>query len=310
MAPDETDFASDVEESMVYDRVRQAVERLPGLQRDVLRLRFGARQEQELRAWLEPAARDFILVGLAEGTTGYRTLAEHSTALPAGAPTEDFERDGKVAFFAKGQVLGSYLLTLSYDSGRARAAPGTALQGVVDPHRYYTLYGDGSQMQNDAPSLRKLYVKLERRQFVALFGDFDTGFTVTELARYSRKLNGVRVEAANDHVRGIAFAARTDEQAGRDVLGGDGTSGPYRLAAHGLVPGGDTVHLEVRDRLRSEVVVSSTPLARYLDYDIDYVAGTLFFNHPVPSRDEAGSLHAGGRQESLRGPVGQGSHIA
>ena len=26
---------------MVYDRVREAVERLPGLQRDVLRLRFG-----------------------------------------------------------------------------------------------------------------------------------------------------------------------------------------------------------------------------------------------------------------------------
>ncbi len=255
----------------------------------VLRLRFGERQEQELRAWLEPAARDFILVGLAAGTTGYRALSEHATPLPAGAPAEGFERDGRVAFFAKGQVLGSYLLTLAYDSERSRAPLDTKLQGVIDPHRYYTLYGDGSEMRDDAPSTRKLYVKLERRQFVALFGDFDTGLTVTELARYSRKLNGVRIEAASDHVRGIAFAARTAEQAGRDVLGGDGTSGPYRLSAHGLVPGGDTVRLEVRDRFRSEIVVSSTPLARYLDYDIDYVAGTLFFNHPVASRDEAGN---------------------
>jgi len=41
VAPDETDFADDVEETMVYERVREAVERLPGLQRDVLRLRFG-----------------------------------------------------------------------------------------------------------------------------------------------------------------------------------------------------------------------------------------------------------------------------
>jgi RNA polymerase primary sigma factor len=41
VAPDETDFAGEVEETMVYDRVRDAVERLPGLQRDVLRLRFG-----------------------------------------------------------------------------------------------------------------------------------------------------------------------------------------------------------------------------------------------------------------------------
>ena len=41
VAPDETDFAAETEQTMVYDRVRDAVERLPGLQRDVLRLRFG-----------------------------------------------------------------------------------------------------------------------------------------------------------------------------------------------------------------------------------------------------------------------------
>jgi DNA-directed RNA polymerase sigma subunit (sigma70/sigma32) len=41
VAPDGSDFVADVEETMVYERVRDAVERLPGLQRDVLRLRFG-----------------------------------------------------------------------------------------------------------------------------------------------------------------------------------------------------------------------------------------------------------------------------
>jgi DNA-directed RNA polymerase sigma subunit (sigma70/sigma32) len=41
VAPDDSDFVADVEETMVYERVRDAVERLPGLQRDVLRLRFG-----------------------------------------------------------------------------------------------------------------------------------------------------------------------------------------------------------------------------------------------------------------------------
>src|SRR5271168_4852228 len=41
VAPDDSDFVMDVEQTMVYDRVRDAVERLPGLQRDVLRLRFG-----------------------------------------------------------------------------------------------------------------------------------------------------------------------------------------------------------------------------------------------------------------------------
>src|SRR3984885_10632328 len=41
VAPDQSDFVADVEQTMVYDRVRDAVEKLPDLQRDVLRLRFG-----------------------------------------------------------------------------------------------------------------------------------------------------------------------------------------------------------------------------------------------------------------------------
>lgn len=253
----------------------------------VVRLRFGPRNEQELRAWLEPVGRDFILVGLAEGTAGYRKLTENAEALPPGAPAEGYEGDGRVAFFAKGQVLGSYLLTVAYDSDRDRTALDRRLQGVVDPHQYYTLYGDASEMRQEAPSQRKVYVKLERRAFVALFGDFDTGFTVTELARYSRRMNGVRIESASGPVHAIAFAAQSPDQAGRDVIPGDGTSGPYRLGASGLVAGGDNLRIEIRDRFRSEVVVSSTPLARYLDYDIDYVRGTVFLRHPLPSRDDA-----------------------
>jgi RNA polymerase primary sigma factor len=41
VAPDDEDWPGGVDDEMVRDRVRDAVERLPGLQRDVLRLRFG-----------------------------------------------------------------------------------------------------------------------------------------------------------------------------------------------------------------------------------------------------------------------------
>ena len=41
VAPDDEDWVGDVDDEMVRDRVRDAVERLPDLQRDVLRLRFG-----------------------------------------------------------------------------------------------------------------------------------------------------------------------------------------------------------------------------------------------------------------------------
>jgi RNA polymerase primary sigma factor len=41
VAPDDEDWAGSVDQEMVLDRVREAVDRLPGIQRDVLRLRFG-----------------------------------------------------------------------------------------------------------------------------------------------------------------------------------------------------------------------------------------------------------------------------
>ena len=41
VAPDDEDWAADVDEEMVHERVREAIDRLPELQRDVLRLRFG-----------------------------------------------------------------------------------------------------------------------------------------------------------------------------------------------------------------------------------------------------------------------------
>ena len=45
--------------------------------------------------------------------------------------------------------------------------------------------------------------------------------------------------------------------------------------------------VESGDRWTHSSTVSSTPMTRYLDYDIDYVAGTIYFNHPVQSRDES-----------------------
>ncbi len=41
VAPDDEDWTAEIDREMVFERIRQAVDRLPELQRDVLRLRFG-----------------------------------------------------------------------------------------------------------------------------------------------------------------------------------------------------------------------------------------------------------------------------
>jgi outer membrane protein OmpA-like peptidoglycan-associated protein len=250
----------------------------------VVRLTFNERQQQEIRAWLAPEQRDWILVGIAEGTAAYTKL---SAALQPPDVEDGYTSDGRVAFFAKGRVKGSTLLTVAYDSARDRAEAERRLFGTIEPDRYYTLYGDNVEQRFEAASTRKLYLKIERRAFAALYGDFQTGFTITELGRYSRSLTGVKTDYAGEHVQVSAFAADNRETYGRDELRGDGTSGPYRLSRTDLVANSDRLRIEVRDRIRSDVVVESRLLTRFLDYGIDYLTGIVTFKEPVPGRDAA-----------------------
>lgn len=251
----------------------------------VLRLKFENQREQELRTWLKPAPRDWILVGLAEGTVGYNTVSKNLQRATAAGVTEDYYDDGRVAFFAKGQIKGDFLLTLAYDT-KGYAEDFTRFDSVIDPNAYYTLYGDGTESRYEAASQRKLYVKLERSQFSALFGDYDTGLSVTELARYERRLNGLNIAYQGRNLGVSAYAAEAMQAFQRDELRGNGTSGLYGLSQQQIIPQSEQIRLEVRDRLDASRVLTSTTYSRFVDYDIDYQRGTLLFKRPIASRDE------------------------
>ena len=166
----------------------------------IVRIRYNERQNDEYKVWLAPAARDWILVGIAEGTAAYKTISGNMETAAAADREEGFEQDGRVAFFAKGRIKGDFLLTMAYDSARKKEEARDSLKGTIEPDRYYLLYGDGTEQRFEAASQSKMYLKIERRQFVALFGDFDTGFTVTELTRYNRSLSGLRSDFAGERI--------------------------------------------------------------------------------------------------------------
>lgn len=241
---------------------------------------------QEVRAWLKPDYRDWILVGLAEGTLGYNVASGHMENLRAAGTEEDFFSDGRLAFYAKGKVKGEWLLTISYDSAGSPVADSNGLFQNIDPNAFYTLYGDATQQNHDAASAKKLYVKMERDQFYAMFGDYNTGLTITELSRYSRSLTGFKSEYRGKNLEFNAFGSETGQSFVKDEIRGDGTSGLYRLSRSNIVINSEKITIEARDRFHSEVVVSSRPLGRFVDYSIDYDAGTIFFKQPVASRDE------------------------
>ncbi|MCP4573750.1 MAG: OmpA family protein [bacterium] len=252
----------------------------------VLRVPLLERRE-EVRAWLEPEARDWILVGLADGTVGWNAVSGNLENLATDDRHEEFYGDGRLAFFARGRVKGRWLLTAAYDSRRDVDDRRSArLFGAVDPDAFYTVYGDASVQTHDAASRAPLYVKLEREKFYALFGDYATGLTITELGRYNRRLTGLKSSIRHGRFDATAFAARAHETYGREEIPGDGTSGIYRLATGNLVVNSEQVTVQVRDRYRSEIVVSEQRLTRFLDYDIDFAAGTLVFREPVFGTDQ------------------------
>ena len=246
----------------------------------------GAERAQQIEGWLKSAPRDWVVVGFAKGSVGYETLADNMEPLPEGEDGSGMRGDGQVSFYAKGRVLGQWMLTLAYDSDKPTdELQRRGLLSAIDPQQYYTLYGDDTQQGYDASSSEKLYLKLERDQFYALFGDFQTGLDRNELSRYQRVLNGVKVEYRGPLFAFNGFAAETSQNFARDELPGDGTSGLYRLTHAGLLVNSERVRIETRDRYHSERIVESRELVRHLDYDIDYDNGTLFFREPVPSRD-------------------------
>lgn len=240
----------------------------------------------EAETYVQPMMRDWILVGLGEGTAGYNTVSGNMENLRGADIDDKFYKDGRVAFFAKGQIKGKWLLTIAYDSAKTKENSGNGLFQTINPESYYTLYGDSSQQQYDASSTNKLYLKIEREQFYAMFGDYDTGLTITELSRYSRRMTGVKTEMQSKNFELNAFASETEQVYTRDEIPGDGTSGIYRLSRRNIVSGSEKITIEVRDRFRSEVLISSRALSRFTEYSIDYDAGTILFKEPVYSRDE------------------------
>jgi uncharacterized repeat protein (TIGR01451 family) len=248
-------------------------------------LRFAFRdgelvREQRLEAWLDPGDRPWTIVGLAEGTVGFNRLDRNMEALGQGQ--DHVVTDGRLALYARGRILGRWLMTLAYDSDRRESE--TRFGGVIDPTAYYTIYADRSERRYEAASVRRLYLRLERPQFYALFGDYDTGIDEPVLARYVRSMNGLKAEYRNDRVSATAFASDTPNRHRRDEIQGNGLSGPYALGSRNILANTERVSIETRDRLHSERIVESRLLTRHIDYDIDYLAGTLRFRAPILSR--------------------------
>ncbi len=238
----------------------------------------------ELFMYLEPEKRDWIIVGLAEGSAAYNSLKNKSVALASGA-ADGLVTDGRIAFFAKGLVKGGWMLTLAVDTDKRRGTHDGDFNTEIDPNAYYTLYGDKSYSAFEAASRYPVYVKLEKKSFYAMFGDFETNITEGKLTRYNRHLSGIKSEYLGKNFQAIAYGAETNQGFTKDELAANGTSGPYQLSNIFILGNSEVITIETRDRVRADVILESRRLIRHLDYTIDNSSGEIIFRAPIDVSD-------------------------
>ena len=194
----------------------------------------------------------------------------------------------RLAFFYRGQFLSAKnLLTLAYDSNRPinRTAGRDRLFQFDPLDRAYPLFGDSSTRYEDAQSNSKLYLRLDRGRSYFLFGDMESENSPNGLASYSRRLTGVKLHVENSKGDYVSLTgARPDTAFARDVFPG-GALGFAHLSHPEILPGSETVVIEVRDRRNPEVILSRESLIRGVDYNLDASTGEMFFLRPISSFD-------------------------
>lgn len=222
--------------------------------------------------------RPTILVGFAEMSFG-KSIPE--VALRG----EEGNFRSRLSFFYSGPVPGDSMLTLSYDSQRPiNRTAGSDRIFQLDPlDRVYPLFGDSSTRYEAAQSNSKLYARVDHKRSYAMFGDFEADMEAP-LAGYARKLTGVKAHLENSQGDFVTVTgARPDTAFARDVF--PASAGILQLSNGEILPGSETVVLEIRDRRNPEVIISHETLARSVDYNLDAATGQLFFMRYISTFD-------------------------
>jgi len=247
---------------------------------------------------------------------GELTVSPNHTTGPALLVTGDTDRygkatevDGRGAFYAKGKVHDDYLVTLSVDT----TAPPTEklftnvaskdprfLLERIDADKAYPVYGDDSTSEWDAPTNGQVYARVEHNDSRATWGNFQTAWTALELNQFSRSLYGGDLLLKSDGATSFgerrsttdAFGAEPGTLDSREEFRGTGGS-LYYLHRQDITRGSERLWIEIRDQT-SSIPLQRTQLIPGLDYDLNYLQGTILLRAPLSSvADGSGLIQIG-----------------
>ncbi len=250
---------------------------------------------------------DWFFVALADLTVGKSNVNGPAQLVTGDEDLEDDEVfvNGRLAFYLKGKIKGETLLTASVDTreepldellSRLDEKDPRQLLRRLDPDRFYPVYGDDSTAIEDAPTMGRFYVRLERGDSHVLWGNFHTALTATDLAQVDRGLYGLKGRWVSEdqttfgerRAQVDVFAAEPETVQSLDEFRGTGGS-LYHLSHRDITLGSERLRIEVRDR-DSGLVLETRRLVANQDYDIDAIQGRIMLTEPLPSTADDGLI--------------------
>jgi hypothetical protein len=240
---------------------------------------------------------DWFYVGLADFTLGKRFGNKAVKSIYPGE-FDGIYNKGRLAFYLKGKIKGSMLLTAALDTGehdvrnilkQLDAKDPRRFLKRIDPDDYYPVYGDDSSAIEDAPTSGRFYVRLKKDDSHVMWGNYKayiTGnkFLANERALYGAqavyKSNKIAIDGGRSREVSV-YAAQPGTLTQNDALRGTGGSA-YFTKHQDITQGSETVSIELRDPV-SGFVLSKTTLTAGTDYEFDYSQGVVLLNQPLQS---------------------------
>lgn len=238
---------------------------------------------------------DWFYVGIADLTVGVNDSEITGS--------KESYQTGRLGFYLKGRTNKGYTITASADTGEDDLSnlfrnfderDPRSLLLRLDPDDLYPTYGDDSTLVEDAPTSGKFYLKVERDNNFALWGNYRARVSGGYYLRNERTLYGAQAEwaAQNQTENGDArvavslYAAQPDNLPQRDVFRGTGGS-VYFLRRQDISIGSETLTIEIRDSDTGRVIERRT-LIFGQDYDINYIQGVVTLSTPLNSSGGGG----------------------
>jgi flagellar motor protein MotB len=249
---------------------------------------------------LELKKNDWFYVGIADLTLSDNGSNSARDALQGeNSPFDpDSSADGRLAFFLSGRFREDWKVTASADTREAPVSElfsnflektPEALFRRIDPDYYYPTFGDDSTVEEMAPTQGKFYVRVDKQDNHALWGNFKVAYMGNELAQVDRGLYGANARYQSQDTTAFGeqrlvvdgFAAEPGTVPSFQAFRGTGGS-LYFLRHQDILTGSERLRIEVRDK-DSGIVTGVVNLRPFVDYDIDYLQGRILLSEPLAS---------------------------